>query len=180
MRLSPTIAHYLPNSAGHPMRINVAALLLAVLGLVVVSPTHSEQIQLVDFEIKDQFKNVHRRPDIQGKIVLLIGSEKDGSQFNEAWGKSIHNSLSDHPQYARISLLAHADLRGVPFFLKGYVRGKFPRNPDQYVLMVWKGAWPTHTISLPSPPMYWCSHQMEPWCTTDRVGNLAMRRLTVF
>lgn len=122
------------------MRINVAALLLAVLGLVVVLPTHSEQIQLVDFEIKDQFKNVHRRSDIQGKIVLLIGSDKDGSQFNQAWGRSIHDTLSDHPQYARISFLAHADLRGVPFFLKSYVRGKFPRNPDQYVLMDWKGA----------------------------------------
>ena len=118
----------------------MSALLLTVLSLVLISPTHAEQMQLLDFEIKDQFDNVHRRSDLQGKIVLLIGSDKDGSQFNEAWGKAIHKSLSDHPQYARISFLAHADLRGVPFFLKGYVRGKFPRNPDQYVLMDWKGA----------------------------------------
>jgi predicted transcriptional regulator len=27
----------------------------------------------------------------------------------------------------------------VPFFVKGVVRGKFPQNPDQWVLMDWKG-----------------------------------------
>lgn len=121
------------------MRIYVSALLLTVLNLVLISPTHAEQMQLLDFEIKDQFDNVHRRSDIQGQIVLLIGGDKDGSQFNGAWGDAIHKSLSDHPQYARISLLAHADLRGVPFFLKGYARGKFPQSADQYVLMDWKG-----------------------------------------
>ena len=33
-----------------------------------------------------------------------------------------------------------ADLRGVPFFLKGFVRGKFPKERDQWVLLDWKGA----------------------------------------
>jgi len=121
------------------MRMHVSTVLLTLLGLVAVPPTQAEQLQLLDFEIKDQFENVHRRSDVLGNIVLLIGSDKDGSQFNEAWGKAIHDSLSDHPQYNRISHLAHADLRGVPFFLKGSVRGKFPQNPDQWVLMDWKG-----------------------------------------
>jgi predicted transcriptional regulator len=76
---------------------------------------------------------------VEGNIVLLIGSDKDGSQFNQAWGKAIHDSLSDHPQYDQISHLAHADLRGVPFFLKGFVRSKFPQDPDRWVLMDWKG-----------------------------------------
>jgi predicted transcriptional regulator len=119
--------------------MQLSALLLTTLGLMAAVPMHAEQLQLLDFEIEDQFKNVHRRSDVQGNIVILIGSDKDGSPFNEAWGKAIHESLSDHPQYALISLLAHADLRGVPFFLKGHIRREFPQNPDQYVLMDWKG-----------------------------------------
>ena len=121
------------------MRICISVLVLTVLGLVAGSPTHAEELQLLDFELKDQFENVHRRSDVAGNIVLLIGSDKGGSQFNEAWGKAIHDSLSDHPRYDQISHLAHADLRGVPFFVKGFVRGKFPQDPNRWVLMDWKG-----------------------------------------
>jgi len=121
------------------MRICAPALLLTVLGLAAGSPTHAEDRELLNFELKDQFENVHRRSDVLGNIVLLIGSDRGGSQFNEAWGKAIHDSLSDHPRYYQISHLAYADLRGVPFFVKGFVRGKFPQEPDRWVLMDWKG-----------------------------------------
>lgn len=129
----------MPIPAGDPMKICVSALLLTALSLVLISPTQAEQMHLLDFEIRDQFNNVHRRSDVQGVIVLLIGSDRDGSQFNEAWGEAIHNSLSDHRQYARVSVLAYADLRGVPLFLRAYVRRKFPQEADNYVLMDWKG-----------------------------------------
>lgn len=138
-RLLVEISRYLPGSTGEIIRMQLSAFFLTTLGLMAAVPAYAEQLQLLDFEIKDQFENVHRRSDVQGNIVLLIGSDKDGSPFNESWGKAIHESLSDHPQYALISLLAHADLRGVPFFLKGHIRREFPQNPDQYVLMDWKG-----------------------------------------
>jgi hypothetical protein len=32
-----------------------------------------------------------------------------------------------------------ADLRGVPFFMKGSVKKKFPADRSQWVLMDWKG-----------------------------------------
>jgi len=121
------------------MRICVSVLLLTLPGLGASSPTHAEDLQLLDFELEDQFDNLHQRSDVESRIVLLIGSDKHGSQFNGAWSKAIHDSLSDHPQYDQISHLAHADLRGVPFFVKGFVRSKFPENPDQWVLMDWKG-----------------------------------------
>jgi predicted transcriptional regulator len=121
------------------MRISVSIVVLTILGLVVGSSSHAEEAGLLDFELEDQFKNVHRSSDIAGNIVLLIGSDRGGSQFNGTWGKAIHDSLSDHPRYDQISHLAYADLRGVPFFVKGVVRGKFPQHPDQWVLMDWKG-----------------------------------------
>ncbi len=121
------------------MRISVSIVVLTILGLVFGSPSHAEERELLDFELEDQFKNVHRSSDIEGNIVLLIGSDRGGSQFNGTWGKAIHDSLSDHPRYDQISHLAYADLRGVPFFVKGVVRGKFPQDPDRWVLMDWKG-----------------------------------------
>jgi hypothetical protein len=39
----------------------------------------------------------------------------------------------------KMSLVALADLEGVPFFLKDYVRGKFSQNAGDWALMDWKG-----------------------------------------
>jgi len=142
------------------MKISVSILILTILGLVVGSPSHAEEREVLDFELKDQFENVHRSSDVAGNIVLLIGSDRGGSQFNDTWGKAIHVSLSDHPRYDQISHLAYADLRGVPFFVKGVVRGKFPQNP---------------MTSLPNPPTCWYSHRMAPSCTTHLGGSLTRR-----
>lgn len=91
------------------------------------------------FELEDQFGNLHRHTDVEGSIVVLNGSDKGGVQFNSAWGKAIDDSLGDHPRYDSISHLAYADLRGLPFFLKGFVKRKFPQEPERWVLLDWKG-----------------------------------------
>lgn len=119
--------------------IRIPGLLFAFLGLCAASVAHAGEQQLFDFELEDQFGEVHRRADVKGTIVLLIGSDKGGASFNGLWGKAIHESLRDHPHYAEISQLAYSDLRGVPFFLKGMIRSKFPDNPDRWALMDWKG-----------------------------------------
>jgi hypothetical protein len=38
-----------------------------------------------------------------------------------------------------VTVLNVADVRGVPFFLKGMVRGKFPKEPGKWMLLDWKG-----------------------------------------
>ncbi|MFQ5499032.1 MAG: hypothetical protein ACE5FH_05120 [Candidatus Zixiibacteriota bacterium] len=38
-----------------------------------------------------------------------------------------------------IKTVDYADTRGVPFFLKGMVRGKFPKEEESYILLDWKG-----------------------------------------
>ena len=120
-----------------------ALLLFSPLGVAVAfaleGPAVARETHLLDFEFQDQFEHVHRRSDVEGSIVLLIGSDKGGSQFNQLWGKAIHDSLADHPRYSQISHLAYSDLRGVPFFLKGMIRGKFPEDPKHWVMMDWKG-----------------------------------------
>ena len=119
---------------GPLLALTLVIVVLACSTVVAAQPTN-----LVDFELEDQFGEVHRRADVEGTIVLLIGSDKGGSSFNGLWGKAIHDSLRDHPHYDQISQLAYSDLRGVPFFLKGMIRSKFPENPDNWALMDWKG-----------------------------------------
>lgn len=124
------------------MMRQIAALMLA--GLVAGTPALSlaEDQMLFDFEMEDQFRDVHRSSDVSGSIVVVIGSDKDGSEFNELWGQAIHEALLDHPRYDRISFLPLADLRGVPFFLRGLVRGFMPDNNERWVLTDWKGLFP--------------------------------------
>lgn len=124
------------------MRICVSILSLAVLGLIVVLPARALDPPVLDFELEDQFGNAHRSSDVAGRIVVLIGADRGGSQFTGPWNRVIQDSLGDHPQYGQIAHLAHANLRGVPFFLKGMIRSKFPQEPDGWVLMDWKGILP--------------------------------------
>ncbi|MCP4145871.1 MAG: hypothetical protein GY752_11385 [bacterium] len=37
------------------------------------------------------------------------------------------------------SILPVAHMKGVPFFLKGFIRGKFPKQPENWILMDWGG-----------------------------------------
>jgi hypothetical protein len=94
---------------------------------------------LIRFELKDQFNHVRTEKDFQSKLTILVGSDHDGSKYNDAWGKSIHDSLAGKGAQNRVEFLPVADLRGVPFFLKGFVKGKFPKEPARWILMDWKG-----------------------------------------
>jgi hypothetical protein len=94
---------------------------------------------LIPFTLKDQFERVYNREDFLGKILLVVGSDKEGSSFNRLWGKAIHDSLKKYQLNQEVQFLPVADVRGVPFFLKGFVRGKFPREKKSWVLLDWKG-----------------------------------------
>jgi len=99
----------------------------------------AEETSLIAFELKDQFGEVHRAVDFAGKVLVLIGSDKDGSSFNGKWGGAIYEAVKEEPGIELFTTVACADLRGVPFFIKGMVKSKFPQVRDQWVLMDWKG-----------------------------------------
>ena len=113
--------------------------LCASLALVCAFATAAQEATLIDFLIKDQFHHFHSDEDYAGQIVVVIGSDKDGSNYNSLWGQAIHDELVDEPGYEAIQFLPVADVRGVPFFLKGHVRKKFPRDPAKWALVDWKG-----------------------------------------
>jgi predicted transcriptional regulator len=98
-----------------------------------------EAQDLVTFKLEDQFGVKTTEKDVVGRIVILIGSGKEGSQYNAVWGKTIHDSLNADDGYEDIVFLPLADLRGVPFFMKSFVKSRFPKEAGKRVLLDWKG-----------------------------------------
>ncbi|NKB67676.1 MAG: hypothetical protein GKR89_11485 [Candidatus Latescibacteria bacterium] len=97
---------------------------------------------LVAFKLKDQFNREYSDKTWAHQLLVVIGSDRDGSQYNEPWGRALRDSLSTRAQGAKVHLVGLSDLRGVPFFLKGLIKSKFPQERDHWVLMDWGGLFP--------------------------------------
>jgi len=117
------------------------SMVMAVLCFAVLASTLSfaQDSTLISFKIEDQFERAHTDEDYRGSIVVIIGSDKDGSKYNGVWSKAIRDSLKQETEFAQIKFLRVADVRGVPFFIKGFVKGKFPKEKERWVLLDWKG-----------------------------------------
>ncbi len=89
---------------------------------------------LIDFQIHDQFKQVHVTSDYVGEVVIVIGSDKAGCDYDKLWAAELDQKLGH-----TASILPVAHMKGVPFFLKGFIRGKFPKQPENWILMDWGG-----------------------------------------
>jgi hypothetical protein len=123
-----------------PLNLLRQALLIGL--LVTLAPALSAEPAptLIEFKLKDQFDTEHDQQQAAGKVVFILGSDGEGSEFNDAWGEAVHNALSDHPRHADLHQLPYADLRSVPFFAKGFARRMMPEEPENWVLMDWKGS----------------------------------------
>ncbi len=97
---------------------------------------------LIPFEIEDQHRRLHRQADYLDRVVLVLGSDRGGSRFSAGWRRAITQAVGGEPRFDKLSVLSLADLRGVPFFVRGSVRKRFPRAPDNRVLLDWKGLFP--------------------------------------
>ena len=116
-------------------RILLLLLLLSISG----SAQGEDASRLVEFEIPDQFKQLHRNSDYAGSYLIVIGSDREGSRFNPKWGLAIEEALGERPDDDPFAIAYLADLDGVPGFLKGFIRGKFPEDPRRWILMDWEG-----------------------------------------
>ncbi len=103
----------------------------------------AQNTTLIPFEVSDQHDRVHRHTDYAGRIVVLIGSDREGSRFNDDWDTAIREALESDPNYARVAFLPVADVRGVPFFLKTAVKRRFPPEKENSVLLDWDGVFAT-------------------------------------
>ena len=116
-------------------------ILLALAFLLPVA-TVAAPAELIEFKVEDQFKKNHTREEVAGKVFVIVGSDRGGSVYNGAWSAAIDAGVRDLKVSDRVVSVGLADLRGLPFFLKGMIRGKFSENSKGWSIMDWKGIFP--------------------------------------
>lgn len=112
-------------------------IILFILGDCLGSQT--PETRLISFELEDQFGNNYSEVNFQDKIVIIVGSDKNGSKYNEQWSFALYDSLKSMNRENDVSFLPVADLRGVPFFLRKMIKNKFPEEKNKWILLDWKG-----------------------------------------
>ena len=106
--------------------------------LLVPSIAQAECIELIEFEIEDQFKEKHRHDELLGTTAVLVWADRKGADFLDAWGDALDVALEGHDVQRRA--LAH--VKGVPGWipgLKGKIRGRFSEDPVEWALLDWDG-----------------------------------------
>lgn len=88
-----------------------------------------------DFTMEDQFEQSWSwSSTYKGKPTVIVMSDRSGSEFITKWTTPLTK------QYAkRVSFVAMADVSAAPFFLKGFLRGKFREAYSNSILMDWDG-----------------------------------------
>jgi hypothetical protein len=100
------------------------------------------ETELISFEIEDQFKQKHTDAEFTDSVVITLGGNKGGKDFVQLWSEALKDSLAADSGLIGVKLVSIADMRGVPFFLKGMIRGKLPQQPEHWMLLDWKGKFP--------------------------------------
>jgi hypothetical protein len=110
------------------------------LAVCLVSPTAiAADSTLIDFEIKDQFEKIHRDDDFRGRVVVVFAYDRKGNDYQDQWFSAMRDSLAVTHDTSVVGFVRLANVRGVPFFLKSMIKGKFPREPERWTLLDWKG-----------------------------------------
>lgn len=117
----------------------LAAVVLLLCGVLPRTPGAAAETALIQFELRDQFDRPYRDTQLRGESLVVVGSGRKGSEFQADWMAALRAGLRDHLVAGGLRIVEVADLRGVPFFLKGTVKKKFPEDRAAWVLMDWKG-----------------------------------------
>ena len=86
------------------------------------------------FTIEDQYEKEWKKSNYTGKPALYVLCDRDAYDYVENWTKELV------PKYkSQLHFIPVADVRTVPGFLKGYIRGRFKDEFTYPVLMDWDG-----------------------------------------
>lgn len=130
-----------------PRPVALGALLCAALGFGAALPLHAQRddvVQLVPFELEDQFGQRWSEADFAGRVAIVMAADREGSEFSQPWAEALSAAFEGELATQRVILAGVAHLRGVPFFIKGLVRGSFSKEPEEWVLLDWGGYWAEH------------------------------------
>ncbi len=97
---------------------------------------------LIEFELKDQFDRSYSQNSFEDNIIILLGADRQGSQYTNSWGTILADSLRKYDVLDEVEFVALADLRAVPRLMRGMIKGYFPDDKNDWVLMDWEGRFP--------------------------------------
>lgn len=115
------------------------SLCIALLVMGYIDTAQAGDSTFIAFEMQDQFKQTHVDSSFRGSTLVVLVANKGGSQYSRKWSRALRDSLDVWTWKDRVTVLGVAHLSGVPFFLKGFVKGKLPKDPLDWLLLDWKG-----------------------------------------
>lgn len=114
-----------------------------ILGLLIHETIFAQDVPLISFTLKDQFDREYTEKSFSDKILVVIAGDRDGSKFSDSWQQAIYDALEKRQIAEQVQFIRVADLRGAPWFLYSFIKGKFPKEKDHWSLMDWKGIFAT-------------------------------------
>jgi hypothetical protein len=113
--------------------------------LIAFAPLEST---LPRFTLEDQYERKWQHSDFQSSLVIYVISDRTGYSYSSNWTKPLVEQYRN-----RVRFVPVADVRGVPGFLKGYIRSQFKKEFSYPVLLDWEGTVTTgirFTAGLPN------------------------------
>lgn len=86
------------------------------------------------FTLEDQYERKWQHSDFRSPLVVYVISDRAGYSYSANWTTPL---VREYGQ--RIRFVPIADVRGVPGFLKGYIRSRFKKEFSYPVLLDWDG-----------------------------------------
>lgn len=121
-----------------------AMFIWVILGLLIHGTISAhDDVPLISFTLKDQFDRAYTERSFPDKIVVVIATDREGSKFSDSWQQAIYDALLKRQTEGQVQFIRVADLRDAPWFLYGFIKGKFPKEKDHWSLMDWKGIFAT-------------------------------------
>ena len=111
-------------------------LLMVVMFMLLVAVARAENAigeKAMEITLQDQHEKTVMVRQFEGRVVVLLASDREGSSQNAAWIKAIKDKYAE-----RVIVQGIADVSSAPFFLKTKIRSEFKKNGDS-ILLDWKG-----------------------------------------
>lgn len=121
----------------------ISIFVLVILGLLIHEAIFAQDAPLISFTLKDQFDREYTERSFPDNILVIIAADRDGSKFSDSWQQAIYGALEKRHIVDQIQFIRIADLRGSPWFLYDFIKGKFPKEKNHWSLMDWKGIFVT-------------------------------------
>ncbi|MFH1843030.1 MAG: hypothetical protein ABIF77_07455 [bacterium] len=94
---------------------------------------------LIPFKLKDQFERLHTDARYRRSVLVVTWGDRDAKDYLVPWRTALEDSLAPEIQSYRLRTLGVAHTKGVPFFIKGKLKGVFREQYGWPILLDWDG-----------------------------------------